>query len=132
MSDELKPGAFFDLRGIIVDDVGNFYTNDSSVVQVLVVETSYVLVEYITQFAADGYRLRRWIARALFHARGDDHFAVAAHPFKASVVVVYMAYERDAVRRLQTTGDRKDLDRYIVSIERALADAQAQRAAGAP
>jgi len=128
MSDELKPGAFFDLYGVTADDGGNLDPREPHVVQVMAVETSHVLVEYVTQFSTYGDRLRRWVSRALFHERYDEHFAVAAHPIDPSFVVGRMASERDEVRRLQASGG--DLTRYLASVERALTDAQAQRDAG--
>lgn len=128
MSDELKPGAFFDLYGVTADDGGNLDPREPRVVQVLAIETSHVLVEYVELFSSYGDRERRWVARALFHERYDEHFAVAAHPVDPSFVVGRMAHERDEVRRMQADG--ADLGRYLASVERALTDAQAQRAAG--
>lgn len=130
MSDELKPGAFFDLYGVTADDGGNLDPREPTIVQVLAVETSHVLVEYVTQFSGYGDRLRRWVARALFHERYDEHFAVAAHPIDPSFVVGRMASERDEVRRMQASPHASDLTRYLASVERALTDAQAQCDAG--
>jgi len=125
MSDELKPGVFFDLYGVITDAGGNLKTYAPVLVQVLVVETNFVLVEYVTQTSDYGDRLRRWVARVLFHERDDKLFAVAAHLIDPSSVVRRMTSERDEVRNMQAATYAPYLTRYLASVESALNDAQA-------